>query len=158
MDRLAEIEAELGASDSSDEMNFEEAMKEVAQGADPIPEEEEQFLIEGVEDLPAIELMTPPARAKILTSLVGVQGLRTASEVADLAEIDITTFYDHKDLLMEYEILESPRRIGNSDMYHLNPDSELVNAFKKFVQTAGVTHSQTVAPKRLSGQEDDNIE
>jgi DNA-binding transcriptional ArsR family regulator len=52
---------------------------------------------------------------------------RNPTEIARLAGIDRTTFYEHVDDLLAYGIVEQTRTVGNSPMYQLdreNPAAE----------------------------------
>ena len=50
-----------------------------------------------------------------------------ASDVARLAGIDRSTFYDHIEDLLAYDLIEATRTVGNSKMYRIdreNPAAE----------------------------------
>ncbi len=66
----------------------------------------------------------PHAKVKILTVLIGEndQDLN-ATEIARLAGIDRSTFYEHVDDLLEYELIVETRTVGNSQMYRINKDN-----------------------------------
>jgi DNA-binding transcriptional ArsR family regulator len=65
------------------------------------------------------------AKVKMIVALLSEadQDLN-ATELARLAGIDRSTFYEHIDDLLAYGIVEETRRVANSQMYKLNRDSD----------------------------------
>lgn len=68
------------------------------------------------------------AKVKILTALLGESDRDlNPTEIARLAGIDRSTFYEHVDDLLAYGIVEQTRTVGNSPMYRIdreNPAAE----------------------------------
>lgn len=65
------------------------------------------------------------AKVRILSALIGDSDRDlNATEVARLAGIDRSTFYDHVDDLLAYDLVVETRTVGNSTMYQINRDSE----------------------------------
>ena len=69
------------------------------------------------------------AKVKILTALLSENDRDcNATEIARLAGIDRTTFYDHVDDLLAYEMIERTRTVANSQMYRINRDNPAAEA------------------------------
>ena len=73
------------------------------------------------------------SKTKILAVMIGdhEQDL-TASNIARMAGIERSTFYDHIDTLLDYGLIKITREAGNSTMYQINKDSEAAKAIAKF--------------------------
>jgi DNA-binding transcriptional ArsR family regulator len=73
------------------------------------------------------------SKAKILAVMLGdhTQDL-TASDIARMAGIERSTFYDHIDTLLDYGLIKITREAGNSTMYQINKDSEPAQAIAEF--------------------------
>lgn len=73
------------------------------------------------------------SKTKILAVMLGDhrQDL-TASDIAHMAGIERSTFYDHVDTLLDYGVLKITRQAGNSTMYQINKDSEAAQALAEF--------------------------
>lgn len=70
------------------------------------------------------DVLGPHAKVKILTVFVGESDRDlNATEASRLAGIDRSTFYDHVDDLLEYDLLEVSRTVGNSKMYRINREN-----------------------------------
>jgi DNA-binding transcriptional ArsR family regulator len=80
------------------------------------------------DDTVLTDVLGPHAKVKILVALVDANNRDlNASDVARLAGIDRSTFYDHIEDLMAYDLIEVTRRVGNSKMYRIdreNPAAE----------------------------------
>jgi len=62
-------------------------------------------------------------KVKILAALLGESHRdRNPTEIARLAGIDRSTFYDHVDDLLAYGVVEQTRTVGNSPMYRIDRD------------------------------------
>lgn len=73
------------------------------------------------------------AKVRILSVLLADHNRDlNASDVARMAGIDRSTFYDHIDTLRAYGIVEQTRKVGNSKMYRINKESEAAKALGKF--------------------------
>ncbi len=73
------------------------------------------------------------AKVKILSALLGESDRDlNATEIARLAGIDRTTFYDHIDDLTAYDLVQVTRTVGNSKMYRINRDSAAAEALARF--------------------------
>lgn len=68
-------------------------------------------------------------KTKILIALIG-EARRDCNptDIARLAGIDRTTFYKHIDELVEFELVEKTRVVGQSQMYQINRDSPAAEA------------------------------
>lgn len=75
------------------------------------------------------DVLGPHAKVKILVALLGENDRDlNATEIARLAGIDRSTFYDHLDDLLAYEMIEETRQVGNSQMYRINRDNPAAEA------------------------------
>lgn len=73
------------------------------------------------------------SKTKILAVMLGdhTQDL-TASDIARMAGIERSTFYDHVDELLDYGLIKITRDAGNSTMYQINKESEAAQAIAEF--------------------------
>ena len=79
------------------------------------------------------DVLGPHAKVKLLTALLSENNRdRNATEIARLAGIDRSTFYDHIDDLLAYDLVVETRQVGNSQMYRINRDSDAAEALAKF--------------------------
>ena len=70
------------------------------------------------------EVLGGHAKVKILVALLGENDRDlNVSDIARLAGIDRSTFYEHVDDLVAYGLVEQTRTVGNSKMYRINRDS-----------------------------------
>lgn len=81
------------------------------------------------DDTPLTHLFGTPARTKIIAAFLGEkdQDLNT-SDIARMAGVARSTVYDHLDSLEELGVIEQTRTIGDSPMYQLDTDDDLVEA------------------------------
>lgn len=79
------------------------------------------------EDTPLTYLFGTPARTKIVAAMLSEtdRDLNT-SDIARLAGIARSTVYDHLDDLEALGLVEQTRTIGDSPMYQIDTESELV--------------------------------
>ena len=70
------------------------------------------------------DVLGPHAKVKILAALLGENDRDlNATEIARLAGIDRTTFYEHIDDLLAYNLIVETRTVGNSQMYRINREN-----------------------------------
>jgi DNA-binding transcriptional ArsR family regulator len=82
-----------------------------------------------VEDTVLTDVLGPHAKVKILTALLSENDRDlNATEIARLAGIDRSTFYEHLDDLLDYEMIVETRRVGNSQMYAINRENPAAEA------------------------------
>jgi hypothetical protein len=88
---------------------------------------------------PLIELLTPPAKIKIILTLMGIHGEKLPpSDIYNRARISHDTWYKHKDILIEkYDVIEQAGNAGNSPLYRINAESELVTLIDAMIGVAG---------------------
>lgn len=79
------------------------------------------------EDTPLTHLFGTPARTKIIAAMLSERerDLNT-SDIARLAGVARSTVYDHLDDLVALGLIEQTRTIGDSPMYQLDAESDLV--------------------------------
>lgn len=79
------------------------------------------------------EVLGPHAKVKILVVLISDSHRDlNATEIARLAGIDRSTFYDHIDDLLAYDLVEVTRTVGNSKMYRINRENDAAEALAEF--------------------------
>ena len=85
------------------------------------------------EDTVLTDVLGPHAKVKILTVLLSENDRDlNAKEISHLAGIDPSTFYEHIDDLLAYEIVTHTRTVGNSKMYQINRDNPAAEALAQF--------------------------
>lgn len=76
------------------------------------------------EDTVLTDVLGGHAKVKILVAVLGANNRDlNATEIARLAGIDRSTFYEHLDDLLAYEMIVETRQVGNSQMYQINRDN-----------------------------------
>lgn len=71
-------------------------------------------------------------KVRILTVLLSESGRDlNPSEIARIGGIDRSTFYEHKDDLLAYGVMEQTRTVGNSPMYQIDRENEAAKALGK---------------------------
>lgn len=105
-------------------------------GFDPETIEEIDTLFEGH---PLIEVLTPAAKIKIMLTLMGIQGEKLPpSDIYNRARISHDTWYKYRDELIEkYGVIEKAGNAGNSPLYRINLDSEIVQLLDQLITIAG---------------------
>lgn len=85
------------------------------------------------EDTVLTDVLGPHAKVKILAVLLGENDRDlNATEISRLAGIDTSTFYEHIDDLLAYEIVVHTRTVGNSKMYQINRENEAAKDLAQF--------------------------
>jgi predicted transcriptional regulator len=76
------------------------------------------------DDTVLTDVLGPHAKVKMLVAFVDANNRDlSASEVARLAGIDRSTFYDHVEHLLAYDLIEVTRTVGNSKMYRIDREN-----------------------------------
>lgn len=77
------------------------------------------------DDTVLTDVLGPHAKVRILTVLIANSHRDlNPTEIARLAGIDRSTFYQHIDDLLAYGLVEQSRTVGNSPMYRIDRDSD----------------------------------
>lgn len=85
------------------------------------------------EDTVLTDVLGTHAKVKILVVLLSHNNQDiNPTEIARLAGIDRSTFYDHIDDLLAYDLVERTRTVGNSPMYRINRDSPAAEDLAQF--------------------------
>jgi DNA-binding transcriptional ArsR family regulator len=72
-------------------------------------------------------------KAKILVALLGDHDRDlNASDIANMAGIERSTFYTHIDTLLDFGLVKLIREVGNSKMYAINKESDAAKALAQF--------------------------
>ena len=79
------------------------------------------------------EVLGPHAKVKILVVLISDSNRDlNATEISRLAGIDRSTFYEHIEDLLAYDLVEVTRTVGNSKMYRINRENDAAEALAEF--------------------------
>lgn len=90
------------------------------------------------DDTPLLAVFGDTGRAKILAALLSEEDRDlNVSDIARIAGVARTTVYDHLDKLQQLGLVEQTREVGESKMYQINEDSELVEHLKHVEALAG---------------------
>lgn len=97
------------------------------------PSSDEKSLLERE---PIVETFRRPANVKILTVLndAGSSAL-TVSEIVEQTDISRQAFYDNKDILLKYGLIEEAEKAGNATRYAVDLASDEVQAFMELRDT-----------------------
>lgn len=72
------------------------------------------------------------ARIRILSALLGEYDRDlNVTEIAALADVDDATVYRHLDSLRAWGFVEKTRDVGNSSLYQIDTDSDVVERFAR---------------------------
>jgi len=81
------------------------------------------------EDTVLTDVLGTHAKVKLLVMLLSHNDRDlNPTEIARMAGIDRSTFYEHVDDLLAYGMIEQTRTVGNSPMYRINRDSKAAEA------------------------------
>lgn len=83
-----------------------------------------------VEQPALVDLLTPSARCRILCVLIGTNQSLAPGTIAEQAGIDRTTWYNHVDELLSWEIIVEDRKVGNSMTYRADHDNPLTQSLE----------------------------
>lgn len=85
---------------------------------------------QALESEPIVRVFSNPARVKILVALVDAAGEPfPAGDIVENANISYQTWYDNKDVLVRYGLVEKAGQVGNAMTFRAPMDSEPVQAF-----------------------------
>lgn len=79
------------------------------------------------------DVLGPHAKVKMLSVLLAENDRDlNATEISRLAGIDSSTFYEHIDDLLAYELVVQTRVVGNSKMYQINRENPAAEDLAQF--------------------------
>lgn len=78
-----------------------------------------------------IALVGDHAKARIINALLDSYGALNPASIADKANIDPSTWYDHVDDLTETGLIEKAGNAGNSPLYQIDPSDPRADALSK---------------------------
>lgn len=100
-----------------------------------------------IADDPLVSMLTPGSKVRILSALIAVGGEKlNPSAICDRASISRDSWYDHKDDLETFGLIEEADQAGNSPMYRVDLDDPLIKRLRE---------ARDLAAKRRN-QPDDN--
>lgn len=102
-----------------------------------------------VTENPLVEVLTPGAKVKILLALIRLGGEKlNPSGICERAEISYDTWYDHRDDLLAYGVIEEAGQAGNSPLYRVDMDDEIVRRVSEILDIAAERRNYATAPER----------
>lgn len=85
---------------------------------------QESNAVDAAGDTVLTDVLGGHAKVKILTALLSESDRDlNPTDIARLAGIDRSTFYEHVDDLLAYDVVEETRTVGNSQMYQINREN-----------------------------------
>lgn len=88
------------------------------------PQAEDGSFEADAENTVLTDVLGPHAKVKILVALLGENDRDlNPTDISRLAGIDRSTFYEHIDDLVAYDVVVETRTVGNSQMYQINRDN-----------------------------------
>lgn len=122
--------------DEFDELSDEDVPTVAIEGFDADDLEEMDTLFEGH---PLIDVLTPESKVRIIVALLRVpDGKFRPTDIYDRARVSHDTWHKYKETLVDkYGVIEQVGKIGNSPLYQINEDSELVPLIDQLVTAAG---------------------
>lgn len=99
---------------------------------------------------PLIELLSPPAKIKIILTLMGINGEKLPpSDIYNRARISHDTWYKYRDELVEkYQVIEKAGNAGNSPLYRINSDSGIVELIDQLIAASGEKKQEWIIEHR----------
>lgn len=95
--------------------------------------EKNKTLNELLEVEPIVDVFSNPANAKILTVLNDAGGRPlTVSDIVEQTDISKQAFYDNKDTLLKYNLIQEAGKSGNASQYTMELSSEVAQRFVEF--------------------------
>jgi hypothetical protein len=100
-----------------------------------------------VAESPLVEVLTPGAKVKILLALIRLRGEKlNPSGICERAKISYDTWYDHRDDLLAYGVIEEAGNAGNSPLYRVDMDDEIVQRVSEILDIAAERRNHAMAP------------
>lgn len=123
-------------ADEFDELTDEDVPTVEIPDFDPDDLEEMDTLFEGH---PLIEVLTPESKVRIILALLRVpEGQFRPTDIYDRARISHDTWHKYKETLVDkYGVIEHVGQVGNSPLYQINEDSEIVQILDQLIGAAG---------------------
>lgn len=114
---------------------------------DPDELDEMDTLFEGH---PLIEVLTPESKVRIILALLRVpEGQFRPTDIYDRARISHNTWHKHKDILVDkYNVIEHVGQVGNSPLYQINDDSEIVDHINDIIGAASDKKWERIKKRR----------
>lgn len=99
---------------------------------------------------PISELLTPRAKVHIILALHGMRPEKLhMTGICERAGINPSTWYEHHEELLDYGMIEEAGSAGNSTLYRLNMDSEIVQKFSELVGVAAQQKHELLSTERV---------
>lgn len=107
------------------------APDQTVDAADELPDGVSKYTDEdSMEASPFIQLTTPGAKMRILLTMLRVEGEKlNPSAICERSAIHHDTWYEHRDDLLRFGVIEEAEPAGNSPMYRVDMDDPLVTRF-----------------------------
>lgn len=92
---------------------------------------------------PLVSMLTPGSKVRILSALIAVGGEKlNPSAICDRAAISRDSWYDHKDDLETFGVIEKVDQAGNSPMYRVDLDDPLIKRLREARDLAAKRRNQ----------------
>jgi hypothetical protein len=115
-------------------------MTDISDTSLDVEAEEATSVAEIIEAHPVAEVLGRSPRIKLLLAFYTAAEPLSPDQVTDRAGLAVSTWYNHKDELLESGFIEQHDKIGNSPRYRLTKGDERVELFEQFAQVvAGST-------------------
>lgn len=102
-----------------------------------------------VTNSPLAEVLTPGAKVKILLALIRLRGEKlNPSGICERAAISHDTWYEHRDDLLAYGVIEEAGHAGNSPLYRVDMDDEIVKRVSEILDIAAERRNRMNDPAR----------
>ncbi len=131
----------------SEELSDKDVPTVAIEGFDADDLEEIDTLFEGH---PLIEVLTPESKVRIILALLRVpEGTFRPTDIYDRARISHDTWHKYKETLVDkYGVINHVGNIGNSPLYSINEDSDLVALIDSMISAAGEQKREWITDHR----------
>lgn len=101
---------------------------------------------ERTEQHPFVKLLGNRTRAMIFVTLHDAPSPMNPNDIVDSAGFSRNAWYDNYEILEEYGVIDEVGQHGNSPLYALTDDDELVDALRKVADLAGARNRSETDP------------
>ena len=102
-----------------------------------------------VTENPLVELLTPGAKVKILLAFMRLRGGKlNPTGIAERAAITQHTWYEHRDDLLDYGVVEEAGSAGNSPLYRVDMEHPIIKRLDEIHGLAVEHRNRVTDPDR----------
>ena len=85
---------------------------------------------------PVIDVFGKAGNLRMMITLIDAAGApMSVASITDQANVSRQTFYDNKDLLLKYDLIEEADKVGNTQRYQVDMASEPIQALMSLYDT-----------------------